>query len=162
MLGLQHTYTRPNGQIVAKMIIVILMVAICLTGCSDAFMDWLVGDGRGDWKIELINDFYIFQTNTYSISLTIYNPEVGNYSYALDEKCYITSYQLQDPYIYVMGIPYEGDAITESEWQNTPTVFYCVNSLTREAVGPFDTEVALQEYCSATGLHISDKWLDCG
>ena len=66
MNGLQHTNIQQNGQMLIKLLITMLIISIALSSCS---AEWWLGDGRGDWTLDLFEGYRIAKINSREIIL---------------------------------------------------------------------------------------------
>ena len=64
MNGMQATRIQQNGRMLIK-IIAVLVVILSLSGCS--WLDGFVGDGRGDWTVDLCRGYAISKINSKEI-----------------------------------------------------------------------------------------------
>ena len=133
-----------------------LALALFLSSCS---ADWLVGDGRGDWILDLCEGYAIAKINSKEIVLVHKeNPNDSGGSFVL--SCYyVISYQLYEPYICLKGIPTQGTAAAEDELKSGARSYYLVDTSNDDVFGPFESYIDFAEYCNSLGFSPEEVWL---
>lgn len=146
--------TRQNRK--TRVILVILILSFVMSGCS---ADWLVGAGRGDWSRELCAGYTLTKVNGYEIVFGHREDFSATANSILIENCFISAYQVQEPYIYLEGIPTKSWAASEEELQSKTRNYYFVNTDSGEIVGPFESSAALSDYCTSLAIEIPEEWV---
>ena len=160
MSGRQHTPTQQNGRIRIKLAIVFFMVTfmvIMLGGCSP---EWWLGEGRGDWRIDLYAGYSIVKVNSMEIVLTYrenWNNSAGSF---VIENYYIMTYQLCDPYICLEGICTQEMMATKEELSNNVPSYCIVNTTNGEIFGPFESYNDFLNCCHIMKIEIAYEWVD--
>ena len=154
--GLQPIRTQQNGQLIIKATIVIVVVALLLSACS---ADWWVGDGRGDWTLDLYSGYAISKINSKEI-LLIYkeNPNNSGGSIILPNY-FIMAYQLHEPYIFIAGIHTQGLSASEDELNNGMLSYYLIDASDGKVIGPLETHNDFADCCNSLGLDLKDEWI---
>ena len=157
MIGTHHLPTKQNGRLFRVTILFALILSI-LCGCSANVHKWLTGDSRGDWKIELINDYYLFKSNSKCKTIDRADVPEGFYSTVID-KLYVTDYQVSDPYIYVCGIKTQELFISDEEKTTKQRWYYLVDTVSGEVSGPFDSKESFEDFCNQSEVQIPEEWI---
>ena len=152
------THTKQNGTLFLKMISIVLALVVFLCGCTHECVEWFLGDGRGDWGLELINGYWILKINSRNVLLSKEHDNTTGWSTKINGY-YVTSYQLNDKYIFTEGFKNEGNSITDEELENPIIYYYIVNTLTDEIFGPFETYRDFLEQCDLLSIKDNDTWL---
>lgn len=150
------TQVFPKQQIRMKVLSLVLLCAMLFSGCS-AY--WWVGDGRGDWTLDLYNGYAISKINSKEI-LFVHkeNPTDSGGSIVLSHY-FVTAYQLYEPYICLAGIRTQGLSISDEEL-NSSIVSYCLVDTTTGKVSRLYTSIdAFIQYCDSIGLQINNEWI---
>ena len=153
--GLLPTHIQPNGQMLLKVTIVTLAFILLLSGCS---VDWWVGDGRGDWTLDLCAGYSIVKINSREILLG-YKESPDAPGRSIISNYFITAYQVHDPYIFLEGIQTQKITISDDELRNRVLKYYLVDTTDGEVVGPFESYDGFVEHCSFLGLEIKEEWI---
>ena len=159
MICMQRTHIQLNGKMCRRMITMILACSLLLSGCSTDFCDWLVGDGRGDWTLDLISGYCIVKVNSRCI-------EIGYKDDPEDSSCsnviplfFVTAYQIEDPYIAIEGIPTQKFSITDEELVSRNLNYYLIDTVKGTLDGPYETMDDFNIHCASFGLKIEDEWV---
>ena len=133
----------------------VLLCIILLTGCSS---DWLVGDGRGDWTLELCAGYAVSRINAHEILVGHKNkPDAPGYEIVIPNY-FVTAYQIQKPYICFQGIPTQGSCITDEERLNGKLSYYLIDTVSGEVNGPYPSYIDFLEYCRTIPLELTQEW----
>ena len=156
MIGMQTTHIRQNGRRLLNMAIVILVFALLFSGCS---ADWWIGDGRGDWTLDLCAGYSIARINSCE-KLFVHNanPDAPGSSIIISNY-FVTAYQVQEPFILLEGIPTPKITISDDELRNRVLKYYLVDTTDGEVSGPFDSLDDYVEYCGSKGVEMKDNWI---
>ena len=157
MNGLLPTRIQLNGWMLLKVTVALLALtlALFLSACS---VDWWVGDGRGDWTLDLYEGYGISKINSKEILLVHKeNPNDSGGSIILP-KYYVIAYQLHEPYICLEGIHTQGLSASEDELSDMVLSYYLVDTTNGEVVGPFESREDFVESCSSLELEIEVEW----
>lgn len=153
--GMRSTRTQQNGQILVKVIIVALVLASFLSGCST---DWCVGDGRGDWTLDLYKGYAISRINSNEILLIHKeNPNDSGGSIVV-QNYFVTAYQLHEPYICLEGICTKKIAASEDELNDQVLSYYIVDTSSGKVIGPFESYHDFEVCCTSLTLEIRNEW----
>lgn len=153
--GLLPTRIQLNGRMLLKVTIAVLVLILFLSACS---VEWWVGDGRGDWTLDLIEGYGISKINSMEILLIHKeNPNDSGGSIILPNY-FVIAYQLHEPYIYLEGIHTQGISASEDELSNMVLSYYLVDTTNGEVIGPFESCDDFVERCCSLGLEIEDEW----
>ena len=156
MTGMLLTPMQQKGRMFIRFFSVLLCLLLCLNGCSSEF--W-VGEGRGDWKVEILPEYYIFRVNSHAIYLCHKGSEDVSYSCVID-KYFVTAYQTHTSIICLEGITTADDFASDEELKSRIVCYYLVNTSNEEVNGPFDTIEGFTEYCTEKGLNIEKEgWI---
>ena len=139
-----------------------VILAIIIFFAIIAFLAYLpieqwVGDGRGDWEKELCNGYAITKVNSLNICLTYHQDGQVGSSIQID-NLYVTAYQNCDSYILAKGIPTQDGYLSEDDLDNGNIVYYFIDSLEHQNVGPFDSYAAFQNFCNEQDITVSENW----
>ena len=155
MNGMLPTRIQLNGRMLLKVTIAVLVLILFLSACS---VEWWVGDGRGDWTLDLIEGYGISKINSMEILLIHKeNPNDSGGSIILPNY-FVIAYQLHEPYIYLEGIHTQGISASEDELSNMVLSYYLVDTTNGEVIGPFESCDDFVERCCSLGLEIEDEW----
>lgn len=157
MNGRQHLHTRLNGRMFRRIILLALIVSLLFCGCSSGFRDWMLGPGR-DWKIELMNDYYLFEVNSRCKMIVQATQIVGDYAHII-EKFYVTKYQVFDSFVYLCGITTQEEFISEKEKACTQRDYYLLDTESGIVSGPFDSKEGFEDFCISAGVKIPGEWI---
>ncbi len=147
---------RQNGKAFCRVLVTVLILLSVMCGCS---ADWLFGDGRGDWTVELCGGYTLTKVNGYEIVFghKMDSPAAG--SSILLPNCFISAYQVQEPYIFLEGIPTKSWAASEEELQSKTRNYYLVNTDNGEISGPYESFDALSNDCGSLAIEIPEEWV---
>ncbi len=153
--GLPHTLIQLNGRMLLKVTIVALVLILFLSACA---ADWWVGDGRGDWTMDLYEGYGISKINSNEILLIHKeNPNDSGGSIIIPNY-FVIAYQLHEPYIYLEGIHTQEMSASKDELNNMKISYYLVDTTSGEVIGPFESYNDFVECCSSIELEIDDEW----
>lgn len=153
--GLLPTRIQLNGRMLHKVTVVAIALTLFLSACS---VDWWIGDGRGDWTLDLIEGYGISKINSKEILLIHKeNPNDSGGSIILPHY-FVISYQLHEPYIYLEGIHTQGISASDDELSNMVLSYYLVDTTNGDVIGPFESRDDFVELCSSLGIEIEDEW----
>lgn len=154
--GLLPTRIQQNGRMLFKVSIVALVITSFLSSCS---LDWWVGDGRGDWTLDLYEGYAISRINSNEILLVHKeNPNDSGGSITVPNY-FVMAYQLHEPYICLEGIRTQKMSVSEDELNNIVLNYYLVDTTNGEVFGPFESHDDFVEHCSSLELEIKDEWI---
>lgn len=154
--GLLPTHIQQNGRMLLKATIAILVFTLFLSACS---AEWWVGDGRGDWTLDLYEGYAISKINSNEILLIRKeNPSDSGGSIILPNY-FVTAYQLCKPYICLEGIHTQKISASEEELNDMVLNYYLVDTTNGEGIGPFESYDDFIKRCSSLGLNIEDEWI---
>lgn len=154
--GLLPIHIQQNGRMLLKVTIAVLAFALLLSGCS---ADWWVGDGRGDWTLDLYEGYAISKINSNEILLVHKeNPNDLGGSIILPNY-FVMAYQLHEPYICLEGIHTQEISASEDELNDMVLGYYLVDATNGEIIGPFESYDDFAESCSSLGLEMKDEWI---
>lgn len=154
--GLLPTRIQLNGRMLLKVTIAALVLILFLSACS---VDWWVGDGRGDWTLDLYEGYGISKINSNEILLVHKeNPNDSGGSIILPNY-FVIAYQLHEPYICLEGIHTQEISASEDELNDMVLSYYLVDTTNGEVIGPFESHDDFVERCSSLGLEIEDEWI---
>ncbi len=160
MTGMQHTHTQQNGRMSIDVVAISLICVIVLSGCSSTFMEWFVGDGRGDWSVQLIDEYVLFKTSSRSVEICRReNPTDTNCSFVMTTPFFVTAIQVDDPFIAVEGIPTSGPFITEEELRTDTRHYYLIDADGDNLYGPYVDLDAFLDYCISVGYESNEIWI---
>ena len=155
--GLLHIRTRQNGWILCKVTLAVLVLTLFTSGCS---ADWWVGDGRGDWTLDLNEGYAISKINSNEILLVHKaNPNDSGGSIVLPNY-FVTAYQLHESYICLEGVRTREISISEDELYDMALSYYLVDTTNDEVLGPFESRDDFVKRCSSLGLEMEDEWME--
>lgn len=140
-----------------KLFSVVLLICICvsLAGCSPYS---LVGDGRGDWTLELFGGYAIVKVNSYCINLVRLLDDGAGSTYIIP-NFFVQGFQTSEPYILLKGIRCEEEFATEEELKSTDYSFYLFNTADGMLAGPYASFDELAHSCADYALLVQDTWL---
>lgn len=154
--GLLPTRIQLNGRMLLKVTIATLVLILFLSACS---VDWWVGDGRGDWTLDLYEGYGISKINSNEILLVHKeNPNDSGGSIILPNY-FVIAYQLHEPYICLEGIRTQEISVSEDELNDMVLSYYLVDTTNGEVIGPSESHDDFVERCSSLGLEIEDEWI---
>ena len=156
MNGLLPTRIQLNGRMLLKVTVAALALTLFLSACS---IDWWVGDGRGDWTLDLYEGYAISKINSKEI-LFIHkeNPNDSGGSIILPNY-FVIAYQLHEPYICLEGIHTQEISASEDELNDMVLSYYLIDTTNGEVIGPFESYDDFVERCSSLGLENEDEWI---
>ena len=154
---------------IIKSLVCTVLVAVILGGCAAKGGNWLkkllmtaalvaTVERNGDWKEELIANYYIFEVNTCEIYLVRKNVPDGNGYSAIIPNYYITAYWTNDRYIGAEGIETQDLCISEEELQERDLRYYLIDTTNGAVSGPFETIEDFESHCRALGVEVPDDW----
>lgn len=153
--GMLHTHIRQHGRMLLKAITTLVIISLLLSGCS---ANWWVGDGRGDWTIDLCAGYSISKINSREILFGYKkNPEDPGRTIIISNY-FVTAYQMYDPYILLEGIQTERITISDEEQNRRVLSYYLIDTTDGKVSGPFETYDDFVDYCSSLALKIKDEW----
>ena len=138
---------------IACFIFSFILCMASLTGCEE----WLLGDGRGDIKIQLKDEYYIFEVNSADIVFCKKKPS-GGYENII-ERYFISMYGVYGSYITLGGIHYESYPMSDAEREDGAIEYYLFNTETEELDGPYYNEEVFETYCMTKGFAVKNNWL---
>ena len=154
--GLLLTRIQQNGRMLLKMTIPTLVLLLFLSSCA---ADWWIGDGRGDWTLNLYEGYGISKINSNEILLVHKeNPNDSGGAIVLPNY-FVIAYQLHQPYIWLEGIHTQGISASEDELNDMVLSYYLVDTTNGELIGPFESYDDFIELCSSLGLEIENEWI---
>lgn len=156
MNGMLLTHIQRNGQIFLKIIITVLAILLFVCGCS---LKWWVGDGRGDWTVDLYEGYSISKINSYEIIFGYKESPESPGGSIIIPNYYVTAYQICEPYVCLEGIHTQKITISDEELKNRVLSYYIVDTTDGGVIGPFESDDTLVDYCNSLALEISDKWV---
>ena len=132
------------------------VIILFLSACS---ADWWVGDGRGDWTLDLYEGYGISKINSNEILLVRKeNPNDSGVAIILPNY-FVIAYQLHEPYICLEGIHTQEISASEDELNDMVISYYLVDTANGEVIGPFESQDDYVERCSSLGFEIEDEWI---
>ena len=139
MYGPLHTLIRQNGKMFKKILIIlsVLLILISGTGCA----------GLGDYEIPIHSGYYITRINANEILLTHDRPDSPGNDIVIDSY-FITGYWSNMDYI-----------VLEGYWPGRNMKYYIVEVATGNVSDPFETKEDLESACLELDLDISEGWL---
>lgn len=157
MNGMLSTRKRQNGRMLPRITIIIVISMVFFSACS---FDWWVGDGRGDWTLELHKGYAISKINSREI-LLVYkeNPDDPGGSIVLPNY-FITAYQQHEPFIYLEGIRTREITASEDELNSMMLSYYLIDTTNAEIVGPFESYDDFINLCTSLGLEGKGDWIE--
>lgn len=149
--------TLASRRALIRLLSVTLLLCICvsLSGCS---LHSLVGDGRGDWTLELFGGYGIVKVNAYCINL-VRQLEDGAGSTYIIPNFYVLGFQTSEPYILLKGIRCENTFATDVERSSTDYSYYLFNTANGMLAGPYASFDELASFCADHALLVQDTWL---
>ena len=160
LTGMLNIHTKQSGIKYLSAVVSILVCVLCLAGCASNWSEWLVGDGRGDWTLELFAGYNISKINSREILVGHKeNPEdVGNSIVIFNY--YVTAYQTYEPYIYLEGIQTQNISISNEELELRELSYYLIDSTSGDIKGPFDSIEDFINFGVSLGLDMDKKWVN--
>ncbi len=155
MKGSLLTHILQNGRKLLNAAIAMLVLTLFLSSCS---AEWWLGDGRGDWYLELINGYCIDKVNSKEIVILNKKNPVGQRFVV--PNYFVTAYQLHEPYICLEGIQTQKLPISEDELNARVLSYYLIDTTNDEVMGPYESCDAFAEHCSSLALEIDDEWIE--
>ena len=76
------------------------MVSLLLCSCS---LDWWLGDGRGDWTVDLFEGYAVSKINSREIILVHKDDPDATGGSIILPNFFVTAYQLHKPYVCIEG-----------------------------------------------------------
>lgn len=153
--GMLLTHIRQNGRILRKGIIAVMILSSILAGCS---ADWWVGDGRGDWTLDLCGGYSIDKINSREILVGKENSSDSGRSIVISNY-FVTAYQLHEPYICLEGIHTQKITISDEELKDRVLSYYLIDATDGEVIGPFESFDEYADCCNSHELEIKNEWL---
>lgn len=162
MSGKLPTHTQRNGQMLIKVVIVLIAIAFSLCSCS---VDWWIGDGRGDWERELFNGYSIVKVNSRNIHLCkvqILKDGITKNFHEIIPGFFVQNYQLHEPYICLKGVYKQAEVTsgTQEELNSLVPVYYLVDTNTGEVMGPFNNYDEFVGICNLLSIEILSTWIE--
>lgn len=155
MTGMLPTRIQQIGLMLIKVIICSITIIAVLCGCSN---DWLSGDGRGDWTVNICGNYALSKVNTDEIILIQkYESDLPGGNIVIPNY-YILAYQVQEPYIFLEGLVSQKMSISAEERENNQRSYFAVLTTDDTIIGPFESYDLLIDYCTAHNLLITDEW----
>lgn len=134
-------------------ITIVIFFAIIAFLAYSPIVKWFLDDG----SIDLCNGYYITQHNRLQIHLTYMKvDDIGNN--ILIDDFFITGYISSDPYIFVKGIHSQESTLSDEERSNGDIVYYYIDSLENNIVGPFESYEEFLKHCEAKAMKIFETW----
>lgn len=134
------------------------LIAFLLGGCSDATDYWWVGDGRGDWTLELCSGYAISKINSRQIALIHReNPESRGGSFVI-ENYHVVGYRLHEPYLCVEGIRTAGRTATDEELTSAALSYCLVDTASGQVFEPTESYGKFAKICGIYGLDTDEEW----
>lgn len=156
MIGSLLTRVRQNGRMLLNVKIAVLVLTIFLSSCS---AEWWLGDGRGDWTLNLIDGYCIDKINSKEIVIIHKkNPNDLGGSFVVP-RYFVTAYQVHEHYICLEGIHMQGLSISEDELNARVLSYYLIDTTNDEVIGPFESYDVFVEHCRSLALEIKDEWI---
>ncbi len=156
LIGMLSTRIQLNGRMLLKVIIVAVVLTLFLSACS---ADWWVGDGRGDWTLDIHKGYAISKINSNEILLVFKkNPNDSGGSIVLPNY-FVVAYQLQEPYICLEGIRTQRMSASEEELNNMALSYYIVDTNSDDIIGPFEFYEDFVKHCDSLKLEMKDEWI---
>jgi hypothetical protein len=154
--GLPLIRIQQNGRMLMKVTIAAIVIALSLSGCS---IDWWVGDGRGDWILDLQEGYAICKINSERI-LFVHkeNPDDSGGTIVLP-NFFVMAYQQQEQYVCLKGICTQKESASKDEPNDMGLSYYLVDTINDEVFGPFESSVAFAKHCSSLEFEINDEWI---
>ncbi|MBP3686072.1 MAG: hypothetical protein J6J21_03480 [Clostridia bacterium] len=161
MIGKHITGRRFSVKI--RLLLFILCIALCLSSCTP-LLEWIVGDGRGDWTLNLIADYYLVRSNAHNITISFcrhYSAEGEPHMFrTVLAYTFVTAYEVHDPYICVEGIPTEKETgASDEELESLKRVYYLLDTTEHTTEGPFETFGDFFEHCKTVGITPTRNWV---
>ena len=124
-------------------------------------MDWLVGDGRGDWILDIYGDYAVAKINSYCICLVYREKQEGGWEHRsfVVPNYFIKAYQVHEPYICLEGIITKSEFISADELKRGELSYYLVDASSGDVIGPYDSYEEYVEHCGDLEIEITDEWL---
>lgn len=154
--GLLPTRIQQIGCTLFKVTIAILAYTLFLSGCS---FEWWIGDGRGDWTLDVYNGYAISKINSNEILFVRKeNPEDSGGEIVLSNY-FVTAYQLHEPYICLKGIHTQEMSAVEEELNKQTVNYYLIDTTDGKIAGPFESYNDFKECYSFLGLEMNNEWI---
>ncbi len=150
-----RTSTSRRALIKLFSVVLLICISVSLAGCS---LHSLVGDGRGDWTLELFGGYGIVKVNAYCINL-VRQLEDGAGSTYIIPNFYVLGFQTSEPYILLKGIRCENTFATDVERSSTDYSYYLFNTANGMLAGPYASFDELAHSCTDYALLVQDTWL---
>ena len=150
MNGLQHTSIQPNGRQFLKLALITLAM-LFLCGCSP---DWWVGDGRGDWTLDLREGYAISKINSHEILFVHKDNPNDTGGTIVIPNYFIVTYQIHKQFICLEGIRTQGPSVSEEELDEMQLSYYLVNTNDGKVEGPYEDYDSFVNYCISVGVEI--------
>lgn len=154
--GLLPIRIQLNGRMLLKVTIAALVLILLLSACS---VGWWIGDGRGDWTVDLYEGYGISKINSNEILLVHKEKPNDSGGSIILPNYFVIAYQLHKPYICLKGIRTQKISASEDELNDMVLSYYLVDTTKGEVIGPFESYNDFVERCSSLGLEIEDEWI---
>ena len=155
--GLLPIRIQLNGRMLLKLTIAALVLILFLSACS---VERWVGDGRGDWTLDLYEGYGISKINSNEILLVRKeNPNDSGGSIILPNY-FVIAYQLHEPYICLEGIHTQEISASEDELNDMVISYYLVDTTNGEVIGLFESDDDFMERCSSLGCICPKYWAE--
>ena len=156
LAGLLSVFVRGCRRKLLILISVIILVLI-LGACSAEFF---LGEGRGDWTLNLREGYGISKLNSRQILLIHKdNPEDSGAAIVIP-NFFVLAYQDFDSYICLKGICTQERAISEEELKAAVFSYYLVDTKDSNIAGPLASYYDLTEYCNLHEIEIGEEWIE--
>lgn len=132
-----------SGGSAVRFVIVVIVLASMLLGCSA---------GRGDWDYELTGGYSIARMNGHCILL------IRPSGSAVFSKLYITDFCMNDQYIGVCGISFLGQAATDEELEGDERKYYLVEVSSGTIYGSYDSLDSFIAQCETVSTGDLGEW----
>lgn len=122
--------------------------------------EWFLGEGRGDWTLNLSGGYAISKINSKEILLIHKNnPEDSGGSIVIPNY-FVLAYQQFDSYICLKGICTQERTISEDELEVGVLSYYIVDTNNSDIVGPIKSYSDLAVQCSSREIEINEEWME--
>ncbi len=155
MSGMQHIPIQQHGRLFHRLWVFLLLIAILFSGCST---QWWIGDGRGDWTQDLINNYAITKVNSREILLILKSSEDTSGGKIVIEHYFVKRYQVADSFILLEGVAMRGLSATEEELHSEALIYYAVDTVNNKIEGPLGSYDELKTYCASQSVSIDTDW----
>ena len=136
--------------------IIILMVSLLLCSCS---LDWWLGDGRGDWTVDLFEGYAVSKINSREIILVHKDDPDATGGSIILPNFFVTAYQLHNPYVCIEGFFMQGRSASDEKLKAMELNYYLLDTDSGELVGPFDSYDRFKEHTDYLSIKMSEEWV---